>query len=151
MAQMFPDEDDRKRAQDSIDNRLRNYGKNLWVPDREEYLAMREKEDAKKSKQGIAADTIPERTIVEAESVSEEKPSSAARAKKRATKKRSSTKKPKVSSSSSSNSGQQNQSDGARNNLAMRHAPLRLMPCNDRAISSLSSPSTKDFCRPTYH
>ena len=105
MAQMFPDEDDRKRAQDSIDNRLRNYGKNLWVPDREEYLAMREKEDAKKSKQGIAADTIPERTIVEAESVSEEKPSSAARAKKRATKKRSSTKKPKVSSSSSSNSG----------------------------------------------
>ena len=105
MAQMFPDEDDRKRAQDSIDNRLRNYGKNHWVPDREEYLAMREKEDAKKSKQGIAADTIPERTIVEAESVSEEKPSSAARAKKRATKKRSSTKKPKVSSSSSSNSG----------------------------------------------
>ena len=43
MAQMFPDEDDMKRAQDSIDNRLRNYGKNLWVPSREEYLAMKEK------------------------------------------------------------------------------------------------------------
>ena len=41
MAQMFPDEDDMRNAQDSIDNYLKNYGKNLWVPTREEYLEMK--------------------------------------------------------------------------------------------------------------
>lgn len=40
MAQMYPDPDDMKAAQDSIDNRLRTYGTNLWMPTREEYLAM---------------------------------------------------------------------------------------------------------------
>lgn len=44
--QMFPDPDDMKQAQDSIDNRLRTFGKDLWVPSREEYLAQREKEEA---------------------------------------------------------------------------------------------------------
>ena len=86
MAQMFPDEDDMKRAQDSIDNRLRNYGKNLWVPSREEYLAMKEKEEA--AAEAIAAgDSIPERTVVTGEAISEDsdgddKPRASARAKK---------------------------------------------------------------------
>jgi len=44
--QMFPDPDDLKQAQDSIDHRLRTFGKDLWVPDREEYLAQKEKEEA---------------------------------------------------------------------------------------------------------
>lgn len=63
MEQMFPDEDDRKRAQDSIDNRLKNYGKNLWVPSREEYLAMKELEE-ERQKKIEAGDSIPERTTV---------------------------------------------------------------------------------------
>lgn len=107
MAQMFPDEDDRKHAQDSIDNRLRNYGKNLWVPDRETYLAMKEKEE--EAAQALASgDSIPDRTTVTA--VSDDGPKVSARSKKRtSTKKRapkkSSDKKPKVKSSPSSQSG----------------------------------------------
>ena len=42
MAQMYPDPDQMKAASDSIDNRLRTYGANLWMPTREEYLAMLE-------------------------------------------------------------------------------------------------------------
>lgn len=65
MAQMFPDEDDMKRAQDSIDNRLRSFGKDLWVPSREEYLAMKERQ-AKGEDKGEAEVEIPERTVVTA-------------------------------------------------------------------------------------
>ncbi|MCM1489238.1 MAG: gliding motility protein GldN [Muribaculum sp.] len=115
MAQMFPDEDDMKRAQDSIDNRLREFGKNLWVPTREEYLAMQEAEAeaAEAREKAIAAgDTIPERTVV---TDSEEEAPVKTKASARSGRKKSSsaskskkTKKPKVQkpkeSSSSSNS-----------------------------------------------
>ncbi|MDE7438519.1 MAG: gliding motility protein GldN [Muribaculaceae bacterium] len=63
MAQLYPDEDTRKLAQDSIDNRLKNYGKHLWVPTREEYLAQKEKEE-EMAKAIAAGDTIPGRTVV---------------------------------------------------------------------------------------
>ncbi|MDE6696165.1 MAG: gliding motility protein GldN [Muribaculaceae bacterium] len=66
MAQMYPDEDDLKRAQDSIDTRLREFGKNLWVPTREEYFAMREAEESGKS-EVAKSDTIPERVVVTAD------------------------------------------------------------------------------------
>ena len=114
LAQMFPDEDDMKRAQDSIDNHLRNYGKDLWVPTRDEYLAMKEAEEAKNDGKK-ALEEIPERTITvvegevdgsettigiseEAEAVKETSVSS--RAKKKSVKK--STKKPKASAASKS-------------------------------------------------
>lgn len=45
MAQMYPDPDDMKAAQDSIDKRLRTYGSNLWMPTRDEYLAMLEAQE----------------------------------------------------------------------------------------------------------
>ncbi len=70
MAQMFPDEDDMKRAQDSIDTRLREFGKNLWVPTRDEYLAMREAEEEAAAAKELAlanGDSIPERTVVSAD------------------------------------------------------------------------------------
>ena len=88
MAQMFPDEDDMKRAQDSIDTRLREFGKNLWVPTRDEYLAMREKEEEAAAAKELAVangDSIPERTTVSAD---EEKPAST-RTSKRAGRKKS--------------------------------------------------------------
>lgn len=44
MSQMYPDPDDLKRAQDSIDNRLRTFDDHLWVPTREEFLAQKERE-----------------------------------------------------------------------------------------------------------
>ncbi|MDE6340742.1 MAG: gliding motility protein GldN [Muribaculaceae bacterium] len=67
MAQMYGDEDDLKRAQDSIDTRLREFGKNLWVPTREEYLAMKEAEaeaEEAAAKAAEAGEAIPERTTV---------------------------------------------------------------------------------------
>lgn len=39
LMQMFPDPDDLKQAQDSIENRLASFDKNLWVPTREELEA----------------------------------------------------------------------------------------------------------------
>lgn len=62
MAQMYPDADDLKRAQDSIDNRLKSYGKNQWMPTREEYLAMKEKQEEDAAKLA-AGDSIPDRTV----------------------------------------------------------------------------------------
>ena len=107
MNQMFPDEDDLKRAQDSIDNHLKNYGKDLWVPSREEYLAQKEAKDKKKlQKADGVSDELPERTLGDGEEtiVTEKEDavatkSSSARAKKKTAKK---TKKAKVSSGSSS-------------------------------------------------
>lgn len=117
MAQMFPDEDDRKRAQDSIDNRLRSFGKDLWVPSREEFLAMKEKEaerEAEAEAKAAAGDSIPERTVVSADEEPQKKVSS--RSKKRSsTKKRAKKlKKPKVKSSSSSSQGNSNAAKSVR-------------------------------------
>lgn len=103
MAQMYPDEDDMKRAQDSIDNHLKNYGKALWVPSREEYLAMKEAE-SKKQKEGKkeVSEDIPERTVdnndvtVVTDQDTAEKPATSARTKKKTTVKK---KKAKVNNS----------------------------------------------------
>lgn len=102
MAQMYPDEDMRKRAQDSIDNRLKNYGKDLWVPSREEFLAQKEREE-EMAKAIAAGDTIPGRTMV-AESKTVKK--SSARTRKRT----STAKKAKSRKVKSSSLGQPNSS-----------------------------------------
>lgn len=102
MAQMFPDEDDRKQAQDSIDKRLRSYGKNLWVPTREEFLAQKEKE--MKDSQAIASgDSIPGKTVV-SETSSTVKNTSTRSRKRTSTAKKPRTSKVKSSSSSVPNS-----------------------------------------------
>lgn len=99
MMQMYPDPDDLKRAQDSIDNRLKNYGKDMWVPTREEYLAKKER-DEEAAKAIAAGDSIPDRTVVKADDDSEKK---SGRSKRTTTRKRSTAKKkPKVSSGGSS-------------------------------------------------
>jgi gliding motility associated protien GldN len=46
MMQLYPDPDDRQRAQDSIQNRLEQFDKKLWVPSREEVIAAREAREA---------------------------------------------------------------------------------------------------------
>ena len=46
MMQMYPDPDDLKRAQDSIQNRLETFDDHLWVPSREEVIAAREAREA---------------------------------------------------------------------------------------------------------
>jgi gliding motility associated protien GldN len=66
MNQMYPDSDDRKAAQDSIDHRLRSFGDNLWVPTREEYLAQKAKEE--EAAEAAAKDPeLSERNVVESE------------------------------------------------------------------------------------
>lgn len=104
MMQMYPEDEDLKRAQDSIDNRLRNYGQQLWVPTREEYLAMKaaQEEAAKLLAEG---DTLTERTVVAENTPKKEKNSGSSE--KKNTKKRASTKsktKSTVSKSNNSNS-----------------------------------------------
>lgn len=88
MNQMYPDPDDMKRAQDSIDRRLKEFGKNLWVPTREEYLAQKEKEEEAKNALEAEADSIPERTV--AESDDEDKKTTSVRSSRRRTTKRTS-------------------------------------------------------------
>lgn len=114
MAQMYPDEDQLKHAQDSIDNRLRQFGKNLWVPTREEYLASLEAEKAAEKARAEAVaigDTIPERTVVVDDDNSEVKARTSKRAGRKKPSSSSSDKKPKKAKvskpqgSSSSNSG----------------------------------------------
>lgn len=115
MAQMYPDEDQMKRAQDSIDNRLREFGKNLWVPSREEYLAAREAEEAA-AKAKAAGDSIPERTVVTADDDATVKSTS-----KRSGRKKSSSskkKKPKVKQSSSTSNS--NPAAGAEKSVRRR-------------------------------
>lgn len=106
MAQLYPDEDMRKQAQDSIDQRLKNYGKNLWVPTREEYLAQKEREE-EMAKALAAGDTIPGRTVV-AEASTVKKTS--ARTRKRT----STAKKPKAAKVKSSSSSNQPNSAAAK-------------------------------------
>lgn len=100
MNQMFPDEEDLKHAQDSIDNRLRDYGKHLWVPTREEYLAQKEKEETAKKGQLTNADGEEVLNVVDESTPLEDKREST---KKRAAvkKKRSTAKKAKAPKSSS--------------------------------------------------
>lgn len=102
MYQMFPDEDDRIRAQDSIDQRLRSYGQNRWVPTREEYLAMKEMEEERARRVAEGDSLLPERTSYSSDDSSQKKTTSSQ--KKRTTKKRTSRAKVKQSSSSSGSS-----------------------------------------------
>ena len=91
LSQMYPDEDDYKNEQDSIDTYLKNYGKNLWVPTREEYLASKKAQEEGKE------------TVVEANSIDELKATSSRSKKKNKSKK---SNKPKVSESSSSSTAE---------------------------------------------
>ncbi|MDE5876708.1 MAG: gliding motility protein GldN [Muribaculaceae bacterium] len=108
MNQMYPDPDDLKRAQDSIDTRLREFGKDLWVPTREEYLAQREKAEELAAAAAAAADSIPERTVVEAVASADDNSSGKSvrgrRTKASSTKAKKNTKKPKVKSAPSGSS-----------------------------------------------
>lgn len=118
MAQMYPEEEDRQRAQDSIDKRVREFGKDLWVPTRDEYFAMREaEENAAEAKEKALAngDSIPERTIVTADDTKVAKTRTSqrpGRKKTQASKKKPST--PKVSNSKASSSTSSNAAKSVR-------------------------------------
>lgn len=97
MMQLYPDPDDLKRAQDSIQNRLANFEKKLWVPSREDLAAAREA----KEKAATANDSV----VIASRDDEKEAPKSSSRT-SRGKKKQSKTKvkESSVKKSSSSNS-----------------------------------------------
>jgi gliding motility associated protien GldN len=101
MMQLYPDPDDRQRAQDSIQARLDNFEKKLWVPSREEVIAAREAREGKT----VKADSTAAATVTEV-AATETETKTPIRSTKRSTKKSSSikTKEPKVQKASSSSS-----------------------------------------------
>lgn len=110
MAQLYPDPDDLKRAQDSIQNRLDHYADNLWVPTREELIAKREAAAA--AADSIAAGNVTDSTRTAATKTKSTKTSSRSRSRRSSsadeattsTVKTTKTKAPKASKSSSSSS-----------------------------------------------
>ena len=110
LMQMFPDPDDLKHAQDSIENRLRAFDRNLWVPTREELAERQEAEEAARLKaEGLSDDVVVSERGGDTDEVEEEtstvttpKNKRSVRQKKSTTTKKKTTKKKKPSSSSSS-------------------------------------------------
>ncbi len=129
MAQMYPDPDDMKAAQDSIDKRLRSFGDNLWVPTREEYLAQLEAQEeaqaAQEEAEALAAaeadgtltpgdrDEQTESTVTVVPAATSSRAGRTAKKTSSTTsskKKKKTTKKPKYTSTSSSSSSEGNPS-----------------------------------------
>lgn len=109
MMQLFPDPDDRKRAQDSIQNRLESFDKNIWVPSREEIIAAREaREEAEATAEAAAngeniesrdADNSEEKVVTARTSRGSSKATKSTKKKKEKKAKVSKPKAPKSSSS----------------------------------------------------
>lgn len=91
----FPDDKAYKHAQDSIERRLRQFDKELWVPSREELQAQKEaREKAELAAQSESTDETDENATFEQKS--EEKKASTKRGSKSSTKSMKSTKKTKT-------------------------------------------------------
>ena len=98
MAQLYPDPEDRKHAQDSIQQRLDSFEKRLWTPTREELLA---KADSARKKNSDDSDVDAEKT----EEVKDQADKPAITTSKRGSSAKRSTKKPaKIKESSASQS-----------------------------------------------
>lgn len=109
LMQLYPDPDGLKRAQDSIQARLDNFEKKLWVPDREEVLALREKEGAAKEAADPALEDVVASPSADSEEAAPAKPERTTRATARGSKssdkkKPAKSKKPKTSKVKSSSS-----------------------------------------------
>lgn len=104
MAQMYSDPDDLKRAQDSIQTRLNDFEKKLWVPDREDVIAAREAREAAEADRLKAGGDSTEMAAAQAPD-KEKKTRSSVRSSKRSSKssgpKKVKEQKPKSSSASS--------------------------------------------------
>ncbi len=60
MAQMYPEEEERKRAQDSIENRLTGFEKSLWVPSLDELQAASDSVGVDRRRKPTAREAAPE-------------------------------------------------------------------------------------------
>ena len=102
MMQLYPDPDDLKHAQDSIQKRLESFDDKLWVPSREEVLAQKERQEGAKAQQDsiVIADRDEQPAVAQDEPKADEQKKSS-RSKKKAKKTKVKESKPKTSSSSS--------------------------------------------------
>ncbi|MGM9847335.1 MAG: gliding motility protein GldN [Muribaculaceae bacterium] len=102
MMQLYPDPDDLKHAQDSIQKRLESFDDKLWVPSREEVLAQKERQEEAKAQQDsiVIADRDEQPAVAQDEPKADE-PKKSSRSKKKAKKTKVKESKPKTSSSSS--------------------------------------------------
>lgn len=120
LMQQFPDPDDLKHAQDSIENRLRAFDRNLWVPTREELAERQEAEEAARLRaEGLSDDIVVKdrdgndeveeetttTTVAPKNKRSVRKTSTTTKKKTEKTEKKKTTTKKKKPSSSSSSSG----------------------------------------------
>lgn len=103
MVQMFPDPEDLKRAQDSIENRLESFDRNLWIPSREELQAIAEAREAAADSTALASAGDEEDGIVirDRDEDNQEKEPKNKRSKRTKKPKTSNVKKAKVSNSGS--------------------------------------------------
>lgn len=116
LMQMFPDPDELKHAQDSIENRLASFDKNLWVPTREE---MEERaaaaEEARLRAEGKTDDiVVKERDGGDEEAVEEEEQEAKEPKNKRSVRKSSDSKKDKEKSSKKKKTKVKNSSVGKK-------------------------------------
>ena len=111
LVQLYPDPDELKMAQDSIEKRLRAFDKNLWVPTREELQAQREaKEKELAEKEGEEGEETEEATEVKAEKKDKKKETK--RTTKRGSKKE---KQPKIKQRKAKNSSSSGAVKSVRN------------------------------------
>ena len=104
MAQLYPDPDQRRAAQDSIHNRLTSFDKKLWVPDREEVLASNHHKTAKNKKSEVAEDESDAAEEISAtQEVQEDKAPKRSTKRTKKTTPKTKVKETKVKSSASSN------------------------------------------------
>lgn len=92
MAQMYPDADELRKAQDSIQARLTNFENKLWVPDREDIIGQQKNKKGKAEIAAVDGDNNSDEAQVDNSEATENQPK---RSTKRSTKRSSKNKKPK--------------------------------------------------------
>ncbi len=102
MAQLYPDPEDRKRAQDSIQTRLDKFEQRLWTPTREELLAKAEAKAEAEAKAAEKAESNGDKNAeVKSDDKKEKKSARSSRSNKKSSKKKSSKVKESQASKSS--------------------------------------------------
>lgn len=104
LMQLYPDPDDRRHAQDSIEARLRSFDENLWVPSREELQARAEAEAAAAANDTTVIASREETTTRASRSTKRGSKSSDSSSSSSSSKKSSKVKETKVTSSSAARS-----------------------------------------------
>ena len=104
LMQLYPDPDDRRHAQDSIEARLRSFDANLWVPSREELQARAEAEAAAAANDTTVIASREETTTRASRSTKRGSKSSDSSSSSSSSKKSSKVKETKVTSSSAARS-----------------------------------------------